>query len=190
VRTLLVNTDEQRGLSVQYRIALHYALEQGYEGCIMMDGNGKDGAEAIPRFVEKLQEGFDFIQGSRFIPGGFHKNTPLIRVFGIRFVCNPMVLLATGYAYTDFLNGFKGCSRTFLLHPKLQPFRKVFVRYNLQYFLNYMAPRLKVQLCEIPVSRVYSDDTSISHSKIVGFRAYLKILDELLRTITGYYNPR
>jgi glycosyltransferase involved in cell wall biosynthesis len=189
MRTLLINTDEQRGLSVQYRSALHYALQQGYEGVVMMDGNGKDGVEAIPRFIEKLKEGYDFVQGSRFTDGGFHKNTPLIRVLGIQLVFNPIVMLATGYAYTDAMNGFKACSRAMLLHPKVQPFRNVFVRYGLQYFFNYCAPKLDLRLCEIPVSRVYIIDT-VPHSKIVGYRAYFRILGELLKTVTGGFNPR
>ena len=187
VRTLLVNTDEQRGLSVQYRSALHYALEQGYQGFIMMDGNGKDGVDAIPRFIEKLQEGFDFIQGSRFMRGGFHENTPLVRVLGIRLVFNPIVWLATGYAFTDAMNGFKACNRTFLEHPKIKPFRRIFVRYGLQYFFNYSAPKLGLKLCEIPVSRVYIKDT-MPHSKIVGYKEYMKILVELAQTVTGRFN--
>lgn len=189
VRCLLINTDQQRGLSVQYRSALHYAITQGYEGVIMMDGNGKDGVDAIPRFVEKLQEGFDFIQGSRFMRGGFHENTPFVRVWGIRLVFNPIVMLATGYGYTDAMNGFKACSRAMLLHPKIQPFRSVFVRYGLQYFLNYSAPKLRLRLCEIPVSRVYIKDT-VPHSKIVGYKAYFNILAELFTTVTGGFNPR
>jgi dolichol-phosphate mannosyltransferase len=188
VRTLLVNADEQRGLSVQYRAALHYALEQGYEQIVMMDGNGKDGVDAVPRFVAKLREGFDFVQGSRFMTGGVHRNTPLVRVLGIKLVFNPIVWLATGFAYTDAMNGFKGVSRALLTHAQVQPFRRVFVRYGLQYFLNYIAPRLGLRLCEIPVSRVYIKDT-LPHSKIVGYRAYFRIMGELLTTVTGGYNP-
>ena len=112
VSALLVNKEEQRGLSVQYRMALKFAYDRGYEGFIMMDGNGKDGVEAIPRFIEKLQERFDFIQGSRFMPGGIHKNTPLIRILGMRLIFNPLMYIASGFAYTDAMNGFKGYNRS------------------------------------------------------------------------------
>ena len=123
------------------------------------------------------------------MPGGFHKNTPFVRILGIRLVFNPVMRLATGFAYSDAMNGFKGCSRAFLLHPQVQPFRKIFVRYGLQYFLNYIAPRLRMRLCEIPVSRTYIGD-SMPHSKIVGYKAYLNILAELMETVTGRFNPR
>ena len=185
---LLVNTDAQRGLSVQYRIALRYALEQGYEGVVMMDGNGKDGPDAIPAFIRALEDGFDFVQGSRFMRGGVHEHTPLLRMLGIRLVFNPMLWLATGYAYTDGMNGFKACSRAFLLHQGVQPLRHVFVRYGLQYYLNYRAAKLGVRLCEIPVTRRYRGGKT-PQSKIVGYKAYLSILGELLSTVTGRYDP-
>jgi len=189
VRTLLINNDERRGLSVQYRIAMQYALEQGYNGIVMMDGNGKDGVEAVERFVQKLEEGYDFVQGSRFMPGGFHKNTPLDRMLGIRFVFNPIMTIASGFRYTDAMNGFKACSRNFLGDPRVQPFRDCFVRYSLQYYLNYIAPKLGMRITEIPVSRSYHDQNT-PHSKIIGLRSRLKILGELLRTVLGGYNPK
>src|SRR6201985_2034445 len=46
VRTLLI-TDE-KGLCTATRMGLAYAMEQEYEGVITIDGNGKDGVEAIP----------------------------------------------------------------------------------------------------------------------------------------------
>ena len=33
----------------------------------------------IPKFIEKLEQGYDFVQGSRFIKGGKAINTPFIR---------------------------------------------------------------------------------------------------------------
>lgn len=189
VRALLVNVGDKRGLSAQYRGAIEYALAEGYEGIIMMDGNGKDGVEALPDFLEKLQAGYDLVQGSRFMPGGLHRNTPIIRLLSIRCIFNPVMRLASGFSYTDGINGFKGCSRSFLLDPRVQPLRDIFVRYNLQYYLNYIAPKLKFKTTEIPVSRLYSS-ASGGHTKIRGARAYIAILGELASTVLGLYNPR
>lgn len=188
VRALLINTDRQRGLSVQYRGAMHFALEEGYEGIVMMDGNGKDGPDAIPRFVEKLQAGFDFVQGSRFAPGGRHERTPPIRVLGIRLIFNPIMWLGSGFYYTDGMNGFKAVSRVLLTDARVQPLRSCFVRYNLQYYLNYIAPRLYFRVCEIPVARIYPDDGA-PYSKINGLAGYSKIMLELLCAVVGKYNP-
>ena len=75
VSAVLVKKGEGK-LSAQMRMALAWCLWQGYEGVIVMDGNNKDGPEALPRFRDALAAGFDHAQGSRFIPGGEAINTP------------------------------------------------------------------------------------------------------------------
>ncbi|MEZ5392932.1 MAG: hypothetical protein R2724_08660 [Bryobacterales bacterium] len=67
VRTLLVT--RERGLGTALRMGFDYALAQGYEGVVTVDGNGKDGVGAIPEFLRLLDQGYDFIQGSRFVRG-------------------------------------------------------------------------------------------------------------------------
>jgi len=101
--------------STQLRMAFAYALKQGYAGIIQIDGNNKDGVGAIPIFVKALDNGYDYVQGSRFIRGGKSKNTPLKRWFGIRFVTSPILSFASGYWYTDVTNGFRAYSRKYLL---------------------------------------------------------------------------
>lgn len=46
VRSLLVTSE--RGLGAALRHGIRYALEQGYEGVITIDGNGKDGCVSEP----------------------------------------------------------------------------------------------------------------------------------------------
>src|ERR1700688_3898447 len=76
VRALLVKTGPGR-LSAQLRMAYAWCLLQGYGGIVTMDGNGKDGVAAVAGFIARLDEGYDLIQGSRFIEGGEAVNTPL-----------------------------------------------------------------------------------------------------------------
>ena len=83
VQTLIVKTGPGR-LSAQLRCAYAHALGKGYDGVITIDGNDKDDPSAIPSFVDALAEGVDFVQGSRFVPGGVAENTPLLRHVAIR----------------------------------------------------------------------------------------------------------
>lgn len=187
VRSLLVTPE--RGTCTALRLGLHYAMTQGYEGVVTVDGNGKDGVEAVPAFLAALNDGWDFVQGSRFIPGGRHKNTPLERYLGVRFVMSPLLSLASGARYTDVSNGFKGCSRRFLTDPRVQPVRAVFENYNLQLYLNYRSARLGFRVKEIPVSRVYPDDGTVPTKLTTMSRKILNV-SEMLKTILGVYNPR
>jgi glycosyltransferase involved in cell wall biosynthesis len=186
VTALLTKTGKGK-LSAQMRMAFAWCVEQGYKGIITIDGNGKDGIDAIPKFVKLLKEGFDHIQGSRFIPGGLHVNTPLSRYLGLKILHAPLISLAAGFRYTDTTNGFRGYSRDFLLDPRVQPFRDCFSAYELHYYLAIRAARLKFKCIETPVSRVYPKGKV--PTKISGFRGNFLVLKTLFKAALGHFNP-
>jgi hypothetical protein len=186
VRTLL-ETDEG-GLGTAIRMALAYAIEEGYEGVVTIDGNGKDGVDAIPDFLRRLEKGWDFIQGSRFLPSGAHANTPTDRYLGIRLLVAPLLSITGGRRITDPTNGFRAMSRRFLVDPRVQPIRRVFVRFNLQLYLVYRAASLGFRFTEIPVVRKYPG-SGVTPTKINDLRTKLLFIAQLLRTVVGGYNP-
>jgi dolichol-phosphate mannosyltransferase len=188
VRALLVKTGPGK-LSSQMRMLLDYAVNQDYDGFVFIDGNGKDGVEAIPSFFAALDEGFDYIQGSRNLPGGEELNTPWDRKIGGRLLHAPLISLASGFRYTDTTNGFRALSRRVVLDPRVQPFRDVFDTYNLHYYLSVRIPRLGFRVKELPVSRIYPA-TGPTPSKIGGWGAKLSILKLLLLAAVGRYNPK
>ncbi len=79
----------ERGLSTALRMAFSFALDDGYGGVVTVDGNGKDGVESLPLFLDRLEHGYDLIQGSHFLPGGGHRATPFERMLGIRCIVRP-----------------------------------------------------------------------------------------------------
>jgi dolichol-phosphate mannosyltransferase len=188
VRTVLVKTGPGR-LSAQMRMLLDYAVKEGYEGFVFIDGNGKDGAEAIPAFFDALDQGFDYIQGSRYRPGGVELNTPWDRRLAVTLLHAPLVSLAARFHYTDTTNGFRALSRRAILDPCVQPFRDVFDTYNLHYYLSVRIPRLGFRVKELPVRRVYPAKGA-APSKIGGTKAKLGIVKQLLLAVLGRYNPK
>lgn len=154
VRALLIKKDKGK-LSAQLRMGFAYALNEKYQGIITVDGNNKDSVENIPDFIHKLEDGYDFIQGSRYVPGGTEVNTPLSRKLAIKLLHAPFISFMSGYHYTDTTNGFRAHSSTFLLDRRLNIFRDVFETYELLGYLSVNAPRLGYKVIEIPVSRSY-----------------------------------
>jgi hypothetical protein len=170
------------------RMAMAWGMKQGYEGLIFVDGNDKDGPEALPRFAEKLADGWDHVQGSRYLPGGRGVNTPWLRHLGVRWLHAPLISLAAGERYTDTTNGFRAYSRRLLLDARVQPFRDVFCAYELHYYLAIRAARLGFRVCEIPVTRTYPS-AGPPPSKLRPLRGELRILATLLRAVSGAWNP-
>lgn len=185
VRGLLVKTGPGR-LSAQLRCAYAFALDQGYGGIITIDGNDKDDPEAIPRFVEALKQGADFIQASRFIPGGGAENTPRSRYFAIRLLHAPLLSLFSGFRWTDTTQGFRAYSRRMLLDPRIAPFRDVFMSYELLAYLSCRVPRLGYRCIELPTVRRYPKDEM--PTKISAFKGNLSLLLVLLRACAGKYD--
>ncbi len=175
-------------LSAQLRCAYAFALDQGYQGVVTIDGNDKDDPEAISRFIEALKRGVDFVQASRFLTGGVAKNTPKLRDFAIRFVHAPILSLFSGFNWTDTTQGFRAYSRKMLLDDRIAPFRDVFITYELLAYLSYRVPKLGYRCIEMPTTREYPADQV--PTKIIGFSGNFSVLLILFYACMGFYNPR
>jgi dolichol-phosphate mannosyltransferase len=186
VRGMLVKRGPGK-LSAQLRCAYAFALDQGYEGIVTIDGNDKDDPEAIPRFIEALKQGVDFVQASRFVPGGVAQNTPKSRDFAIRFIHAPLLSLASGFRWTDTTQGFRAYSRKMLLDPRIGIFRDVFMTYELLAYLSARAPKLGYRCVELPTVRRYPQGEV--PTKISSFTGNLSVLMVLFRACWGSYNP-
>ncbi|NMG65954.1 glycosyltransferase [Azoarcus indigens] len=186
VRGLLVKTGPGK-LSAQLRCAYAFALQQGYAGIVTIDGNDKDDPEGIPRFIEALKAGYDFVQGSRFVPGGVAENTPRSRDWAIRFIHAPMLSLASGFRWTDTTQGFRAYSRRMLLDPRVAPFRDVFLTYELLAYLSYRGPRLGFRCIELPSIRRYPKGEV--PTKISSVRGNLSVFKVLVAACLGRFNP-
>lgn len=187
VKGLLVKTGVGK-LSAQLRCAYAFALEQGYAGIVTIDGNDKDDPRAIPRFIDALNEGYDFIQASRYIPGGIAENTPKSRDFAIRSIHAPMLSLFSGFPWTDTTQGFRAYSRRMLLDNKVAPFRDVFTTYELLAYLSYRVPKLGYRCMELPTARRYPATGDVP-TKISSVKGNLTVLQILFRACLGIYNP-
>jgi dolichol-phosphate mannosyltransferase len=187
VRALLIKRGAGR-LSAQMRMAIAFALEEQYEGLVVIDGNGKDDVTAIPQFIALLDAGYDHIQGSRYIPGGQGINTPVSRSIAVRVLHAPMISLAAGHHYTDTTNGFRAYSRRLLTDPRVEPLRDVFSGYELHYYLAIRAARLGFRVTETPVTRRYPS-TGKTPTKISPVKGNLLILRTLVSAALGRFNP-
>lgn len=187
VNTLLTKRDVGKQ-GAQLRMGFWWAIKRGYEGIITIDGNDKDSIEDIPKFIQKLDEGYDLVQGSRFIKGGHAINTPFIRSLSVRLIHAPIISLTAGQRFTDTTNAFRGYSKKYLTHPSVLPFREIFMTYELLAYLSVRATQLGLKACEVPVSREYPK-AGKTPTKISFFKGNSELLSILLKNFKGAYNP-
>jgi len=185
INSLLVMTS-QGGVGSQLRIAYSFAMMLKYDGVITIDGNDKDDPTYIPNFIQLLNSGYDFVQSSRFISGGKHSNTPLIRYLAIRFIHAPLLSIASGFKWTDSTQGFRAYSKSLILSEKIGIFRSDFISYELLFYLSYIAPKKHFKCKETPSNRIYPKGSI--PSKINNLSDYINIFKTLVKVCLGFYS--
>ena len=187
INTLLTKKDVGKQ-GAQLRMGIWWALQRGYKGIVTIDGNNKDSIEDVYSFVNKLEEGYDFIQGSRFIKGGKEINTPLLRLISVKLIHAPIISLTAHHRFTDTTNAYRAYSAQYLSDHRVQPLREVFTSYELLAYLSVRATQIGYRVCEIPVTRRYPKDGKIP-TKISFLRGNYELLRILFANMIGLYKP-
>ncbi len=141
VNTLLVKQDAGKQ-GAQLRMGFWWAMQRGYRGVITIDGNNKDSIEDVPCFISKLAEGYDLVQGSRFLKGGRAIHTPISRLLSVKLIHAPIISITAGQRFTDTTNAYRAYSMRYLLDERVQPLRDVFMTYELLAYLSVRAPHI------------------------------------------------
>lgn len=117
----LIFYKESRGVISCYLEGFRQALKDGAEFIIEMDGGGSHLPKELPQFIEKLEEGYDCVWGSRFIKNGNVSNLPLYRRIlssGGTFLAN----LVLGTKLADMTSGYEAFRREILESMNLNNF--------------------------------------------------------------------
>ncbi|MDD5657125.1 MAG: glycosyltransferase family 2 protein [Elusimicrobia bacterium] len=149
--------ERRLGVGAAIRTGFDYALAKGYDICVVLAGNDKDDPSEIGKLVEPIvARGFDYVQGSRYAPGGAYGRMPLHRTVLTR--AYPwLVRLVTGFPVTDATNGFRAIRSSLLRDPRLRLHEAWLNRGELEYYLQLQALRLGYKVCEVPVRKIYPD---------------------------------
>jgi glycosyltransferase involved in cell wall biosynthesis len=157
------------------------ALRSGFRAAtgdiiVMLDADGSTDPREIPRFVDALLEGADFVKGSRFLPGGGTADMPAYRKLG-NFAFVVMVRMLYGGRYTDLCYGYNAFWRRVL--PALDLDGDGF---EIETMMNVRALRSGLRIAEVPSfesKRVYGE----SRLRTIpdGLRVLRTILHERVR---------
>ena len=172
------------GIGGAVQSGFRYALENGYDYCVQVDGDGQHSAGEIAKLrgAMDLDPQLDMVVGSRFLSDEYHYPSPVSRRTGIHifaFVCSRII----GQHVSDPTSGFRLCNRRAISlfardYPHDYPEVEAIV------MLHYH--RLKMR--EVPV-QMYERGGGVSSIGTSGKSAYYMI-KVLLAILVGLFRAR
>jgi len=180
VPVTIIENPTRNGIGFAIKRGYRYALSQGFDLIVIMAGNGKDDPREIPRLTEPISKnGFDYVQGSRFLPGGKGERTPFFRRIFTRLF--PFVwTFLTGVRCTEVTNGFRAYRAAILEDPRINIWQDWLNGYELEYYLHYKVLTLGYRFIERPVSKVYSYAKKEAYSHISPLKDWQQIVGPIV----------
>jgi len=180
VQITIIENPTRNGIGFAIKEGYRYALSHGFDLIVVMAGNGKDDPREIPRLTEPItKNGFDYVQGSRFLPGGRGEKTPFLR--GIFTRLFPFVwTFLTGVRCTEVTNGFRAYKTSILEDPEINVWQDWLNGYELEYYLHYKVLTRGYRFTERPVSKIYSHAKRESYSHISPLRDWQQIVGPIV----------
>lgn len=176
----IIRNAQRKGVGYAIREGIKYALHEGYDIIVVMAGNNKDDPREIPRLLTPIvKDGYDYVQGSRFLPGGKHVKMPILR--GIFNRLYPFIWsMLTNARCTDVTNGFRAYKAGIFEDERINIWQSWLNRYELEYYIHYKVLTLGYKTKEVPVSKTYPYRHRGGYSKILPMRDWWQIVGPLI----------
>jgi dolichol-phosphate mannosyltransferase len=180
VPLIIVENPARNGIGFAIKEGYRYALSHGFDLIVVMAGNGKDDPREIPRLTKPISKnGYDYVQGSRFLPGGRGEKTPFLRRIFTRLFPFAWTFL-TGVRCTEVTNGFRAYRTSILEDPAINIWQDWLNGYELEYYLHYKVLTLGYKFTERPVSKIYSHTKRESYSHISPLKDWQQIVGPIV----------
>ena len=176
----IIENPVRKGIGYAIKQGYTSALSEGVDIIVVMAGNGKDDPREIPRLTSPIiRDGFDYVQGSRFLPGGRGERTPFLRGIFTRLFPFAWTLL-TGVHCTEVTNGFRAYRAAVLQDPEVNVWQEWLNGYELEYYLHYKVLTLGYRFTERPVSKTYSQTQKRGYSHISPLKDWRQIVTPIV----------
>jgi dolichol-phosphate mannosyltransferase len=171
-----ITQPERRGIGAGLKAVVRHGRANGYDILVVMAGNNKDDPAEIPRLLAPIVErGVDYVQGSRFLPGGSSPHLPPFRRVAIRLL-SLVFRLYSGRGCTDLTNGFRAYRLSLFDDPRIDIEQDWLDDYEYEYYVHWKAYTLGYKVAEVPVTKTYPGVKGEEYSKIKPIAGWWRML--------------
>jgi len=174
----ILHNKERKGAGFGVRKIFEYGGSKNYTAVFFVSGNDKDDPADIVKVKEAIEQGFDLVQGSRYLPGGGYGQMPLYRRIATQFVHPFFFSLFSGKRITDSTNGFRAVRLSLLHDQRINLNQDWLNEYELEPYLFFKAIRLGYKVTEVPVTKIYPPRVE-GYTKMKPFSGWWSILRPL-----------
>jgi glycosyltransferase involved in cell wall biosynthesis len=168
------------GLGTAYRAGFAYGLARDYQVICTMDADFSHNPASVPALLVKLQNGYDLVVGSRYVPGGRVAGWPRMRKL-LSFTANWLVHLFLGVTTRDCTAGFR-CYRRRVLETI--PLDTIFSSgYSFLIEMAFLCQQAGFRIGEVPITFVNRTQGASKISKVEIVRAMYTLLRLRTRTL-------
>ncbi len=165
----------QSGVGAAIRTVIKYARANKYDVLVIMAGNDKDDPDELPVLLKAIDDGFDFVQGSRYKGRvGVGGDMPFYRKIATRM--HPWLMsLFLGVGITDSTNGFRAFRLSIFNDKRINIDQPWLDAYELEPYLMFKAIRLRYKFTEVFVTKIYPPK-KLGYTKMKPFLGWWSIL--------------
>ena len=164
---------QNQGVGAAIRTGIDWCTQHGYDLTGIMAADNQDFPEELERLASAVvDDGVDFVQGSRYVAGGRRLNQPLARTLMTRGYSLFFSLCVLRWI-TDATNGYKLFRTDMCRNMNLN--QEWLDRYELEPYLLYQAVRSGRPFREVPVTKFYPPDRSVGYTKMRAWRDWWRI---------------
>ncbi len=151
----IISLGKTLGVGCAIRKGIAYSIGQHFDIIVIIAGNNKDDPQEIKKLITPItREGYDFVQGSRFLEGGRYGKMPLYRIVATQV--HPLLFsLVAGKRVTDSTNGFRAFKVSLFQDKRINIRQGWLDAYELEPYLYYKVIKLGYKTIEVPVTKIY-----------------------------------
>lgn len=176
----VLKREKKLGLGTAYVTGFKYAIKNNYDFVFEMDADFSHDPKYIPSFIEKLDEGYDVVVGSRYIYGVSVINWPIRRLI-LSYMANVYTRLVTGLKVRDTTAGYVCYKVSALKQLDLDKIKSN--GYSFQIEMKFKMYKKGFSIAEVPIIFIDRRAGESKMSKKVVHEAYFMVWKLKFRSI-------
>ena len=178
----LLKREKKSGLGTAYVAGFHYAIKNNYDYVFEMDADFSHDPKYLKGFIERINEGYDLVIGSRYINGVSVLNWPIRRLI-LSYMASVYTRMVTGLKVMDTTAGFMCYRVSALRQINLDEVKSN--GYSFQIEMKFKFYKKGFKISEIPILFIDRLEGESKMSRKVVYEAYFMVWKLKFKSLVG-----